>query len=143
MPAELRRELKTRANGRSVKVRKTVKDAASYIAAADVVVGMAGYNTTAEILRARTPAVLVPRSGPSAEQRMRAQLFSERDWVRVVDPDDLSPSRLAAAVVDALGDRSPEVVLGGPDLGGLGVAVGHLLSLLEAPARASSALLGV
>jgi predicted glycosyltransferase len=143
MPAELRRDLKTRAHGRSVKVRKTVKNAASYIAAADVVVGMAGYNTTAEILRARTPAVLVPRSGPSAEQRMRAQLVAERDWVRVVDPDDLSPSKLAPAVVDALGDRPPEVDLGGPDLGGLDVAVGHLLSLLEAPARASSALLGV
>jgi predicted glycosyltransferase len=143
MPAELRRDLKVRAQGRSVRLRKTVKDAASYIAAADVVVGMAGYNTTAEILRARTPAVLVPRAGPSAEQRMRARLFADRNWVRVVDPDELCPSSLAAAVIEALDDAPPQVDLGGPDLGGLEVAVGHLMSLVEVAEPTSPALLGV
>jgi predicted glycosyltransferase len=143
MPAEQRRDLKARAHGRPVKVRKTVSDAASYIAAADVVVAMAGYNTTAEILRSRTPAVLVPRAAPSAEQRIRARLFAERGWVRVVDPDELGPSTLAAAVVEALGDRPSEVDLGGPELGGLEVAVEHLVALLDTPAASSSALLGV
>ena len=102
---------------------------------------MAGYNTTAEVLRVGTPAILVPRPGPSAEQRMRAHLFAEHDWVRVVDPDALGPSALAAAVLDAMGGPSLPAV--GPDLGGLDVAVDHLLALLHEPAISASVLLGV
>ena len=126
-----------------MKVRKSVSDIASYIAAADVVVGMAGYNTTAEILSIGTPAVLVPRAAPSAEQRMRARLFGERGWVHVVDPDDLCPRTLADAVLDAL---SGAPAAEGPDLTGLEVAVGEILSLLhvdDLSNRARSALLEV
>jgi predicted glycosyltransferase len=140
MPANQRRNLMARAQGRPAQVRTSVADAPSYIQAADVVVGMAGYNTTAEVLRSETPAVLVPRRGPSAEQRMRASLFSERGWVRVVDPDELSPSALAGAVNSACDSPAPAV---GPQLGGLDVAVGHLLSLVEEAAMPPSALLGV
>ena len=128
MPVAQRRELQARAEGLPVKVRKSVNDIPSYIAAADVVVGMAGYNTTAEILHIGTPAVLVPRAAHSAEQRMRARLFAERGWVHVVDPDDLSPKTLADAVLEALtGEPAPD----GPDLTGLEVAVGEILSLLD------------
>jgi len=128
MPASERRDLQSRSQGRPIKVRKSVSDIPSYIAAADAVVGMAGYNTTAEILRIGTPAVLVPRAAPSAEQRMRAQLFGERGWAHVVEPDDLSPETLADAVVAALsGGPATE----GPDLAGLEVAVGEILSLLD------------
>ena len=129
MPVAKRRDLQARAQGLPIKVRKSASDIPSYIEAADVVVGMAGYNTTAEILRIGTPAVLVPRAAPSAEQRMRARLFGERGWVHVVDPDDLSPATLADAVLDAL---SSEPAAEGPDLAGLEVAVGEILSLLEA-----------
>ena len=128
MPASERRDLQSRSQGRPIKVRKSVSDIPSYIAAADVVVAMAGYNTTAEILRIGTPAVLVPRAAPSAEQRMRAQLFGERGWAHDVDPDDLSPETLADAVVDALSDGPATE---GPDLTGLEVAVGEILSLLD------------
>ena len=78
MPDDMRRALQVQANGSGVKIRTSVQDVLSYIAAADVVVGMAGYNTTVEVLRMATPAVLVPRAGPSAEQRTRARLFDER-----------------------------------------------------------------
>jgi predicted glycosyltransferase len=128
MPVAKRRDLQARAQGLPIKVRKSASDIPSYIEAADVVVGMAGYNTTAEILRIGTPAVLVPRAAPSAEQRMRARLFGERGWVHVVDPDDLSPETLADAVLDAM---SAEPALEGPDLAGLEVAVGEILALLE------------
>ncbi|MEY2477768.1 MAG: hypothetical protein QOG87_3083 [Actinomycetota bacterium] len=140
MPANQRRNLMARAHGRPAQVRTSVGDVPSYIQAADVVVGMAGYNTTAEVLRSETPAVLVPRRGPSAEQRMRASLFSERGWVRVVDPDELSPSTIASAVNGA---SDAPVAAVGPQLGGLDVAVGHLLSLVEEAAMPPSALLGV
>src|SRR3712207_8465412 len=42
----------------------------SYAASADLVVAMAGYNTTAELLSVGASALLVPRSGPSAEQQI-------------------------------------------------------------------------
>ena len=141
MPVAQRRDLAMRAQGLPVKVRTSVKDMPSYIAAADVVVSMAGYNTTAEVLRMGKPAVLVPRVGPSAEQRMRARLFAERGWVQLVDPDDLSPSTIADAVLHAL--APPARRTDSPDLGGLDVAVGHLVSLLEGSKRPRSALLGV
>lgn len=141
MPAAQRRELAARAQGLPVQVRKSVHDTASYIAAADVVVGMAGYNTTVEILRSGTPAVLVPRPGPSAEQRMRAGLFADHGWVRVVDPDDLGTDQLSAAVLDAL--RDPTVAAFGPDLSGLDIAVGHLLSMVDGADAPSPAVLGL
>jgi predicted glycosyltransferase len=137
MPPDQRRDLQTRAEGVPARVRETVKDVPSYIAAADVVVGMAGYNTTAEILSIGTRAILVPRAAPSAEQRMRARLFRERGWVDVVDPDDLSPETIGDAVISAL--STDPTVTDGPDLGGLDVAVAQLLDLLEPEATGASA----
>ena len=72
---------------------------------------------------------------------MRARLFAERGWVQLVDPDDLSPSTIADAVLHAL--APPARRTDSPDLGGLDVAVGHLVSLLEGSKRPRSALLGV
>lgn len=141
MPATQRRALASRAQGLPVQVKTSVSDTASYIEAADVVVGMAGYNTTAEILRSGKPAVLVPRAGPSAEQRMRARLFAEHGWVQVVEPEDLTARTIASAVLDAV--RRVVLPAAAPDLGGLDVAVGHLLSLAEDAATPPSALLGV
>ena len=40
---------------------------------ASAVVAMAGYNTVAEIIQSGTPAVLLPRSQPRAEQLIRAR----------------------------------------------------------------------
>lgn len=131
MPASLRRDLVARTAGMPVHVRTSVPDVLGYIGAADVVVGMAGYNTTAEMLRSRKPAVLVPRRGPSAEQRLRARLFAERGWAGLVEPGELSAAALTRAVLDrfATVDRRPAGP--GPDFGGLGVAVEHLMAVLE------------
>lgn len=133
MPAPLRRALQEQANGSGVKIRTSVQDVLSYIAAADVVVGMAGYNTTVEVLRMATPAVLVPRAGPSAEQRTRARLFGERGWVEVVEPEALSPVTLAERVLAALDHQRP-VAEQAPDLRGLDVAVNRLVAELSRPA---------
>lgn len=133
MPAPLRRALQEQANGSGVKIRTSVQDVLSYIAAADVVVGMAGYNTTVEVLRMATPAVLVPRAGPSAEQRTRARLFGERGWVEVVEPEALSPVTLAERVLAALDHQRP-VAEQPPDLRGLDVAVNRLVAELSRPA---------
>jgi predicted glycosyltransferase len=137
MPVEERRDLQQRARGLPVRVRMTVSDTLSYLQAADLVVAMTGYNTTMEILRSRTPAVVVPRWGPSAEQRMRAQLFSARGWFDAVDPDDLTSAVLADRIVDRLRDDfdHPEPTARA-DLAGLTNAAEELAGLLEAPRRA-------
>jgi predicted glycosyltransferase/nucleoside-diphosphate-sugar epimerase len=118
LPPGQRRDLAERAEGLPVSVLTSVSDPVSYLASADLVVAMAGYNTTAEILSVGTPALLIPREGPSWEQQMRARLFAERGWVRWIPPDDLSPTTLARAVSAAVYER-PHVPGGSaPDLDG-------------------------
>jgi predicted glycosyltransferase len=140
MPDAQRRELKRRARHLPVQLRTTVSDPLSYVAAADAVVGMAGYNTTMEILRLGTPALLVPRRGPSSEQRMRARLFAEQGWVSQLDPDDLSPGALAAGVLGILSAEGGPRSMAPPDLSGLERAVSHLHAGAAA-ARASAGAL--
>jgi predicted glycosyltransferase len=130
LPAERQRELVLRAEGLPVDVLTSVPDTPSYAAAADLVVTMAGYNTTAEILSVGTPALLVPRRGPSAEQQMRAQLFAERGWVDWLRPQELSATRLAEAIVRGLdGPRTTPVRH--PDLTGRTAGTEALLESLH------------
>jgi predicted glycosyltransferase len=124
LPSAERRALVRRASGLPVHVIKSVSDSMGYLGAADLVVAMAGYNTTAEILSLGQRALLVPRSGPSAEQQMRARLFAERGWVRWLAPELLSPSTLADAMAEAL--TTPLAPPVAPDLNGRS-RVAHLL----------------
>lgn len=96
-----------------VQVRDFVPDLPSYFSAADVVVAMGGYNTTAEILATGCRAVLVPRtwrSGehstrararPDAEQWIRAQALADLGYVDMLHPEDLNPEALAARIAAA------------------------------------------
>jgi len=127
MPDSHRLDLKRRAESLPVRMRTMVRNPLSRVAAADLVVAMAGYNTTMEILRIGTPALLVPRRGPSREQRLRAQRFAERSWVSQLDPDELTPDRLAQAVIEALSAETRPIPACRPDLGGLARAGERLL----------------
>jgi len=138
MPADQVADLQKRARHAPVRLFPSVDDTLSYIAAADVVVAMAGYNTTAEILRLKKPAVLIPRSGPSAEQRTRARLFAARHWVEGVDPDNLSPELLADRILDCLNYPPAWSTRNRPDLHGLLVTVYQLLALLYADQETES-----
>src|SRR5437762_12298828 len=75
-PSAFASELVAEASGLPIRIVPYVDDSASCIAAADLVVCMAGYNTLAEVLYLKKKALVIPRSGPSAEQRMRAELFA-------------------------------------------------------------------
>jgi predicted glycosyltransferase len=124
-PPHERARLTALANGR-VTVVPSVPDSMAHMRAADLVVAMAGYNTTAEILSTGTPALLVPRRGPSAEQRMRATRFASRGWVNWLPPERLSERALAEAILAAL-DAPRDTIRLGPDLGGRQRAALHLL----------------
>ena len=127
LPVEERAKLKALARDLPIVLRDSVPDALAYIDAADLVVAMAGYNTTAEILSLGKRALLVPRSGPSAEQRLRASGFAERGWVHWLSPDELSETALAEAMSSVLASP-PAVVTDRPDLRGRQRAVEHLLA---------------
>jgi len=124
-------ELRRRASGLPVRVYRSVANAATYISAADLVVSMAGYNTTVEILRSGRCGLLVPRRGPSAEQRLRARLFSAHGWVRWLEPEHLDTASLAASVGRALADTDEPGDGVAPDLAGGPVAASALLELLQ------------
>lgn len=140
LPDEDRARLEDLACGLPVHLIPTVGESGSYLAAADLVVAMAGYNTTAEILSIGVRALLVPRSGPSAEQQMRARSFADRGWVRWVQPDTLDPDTLATAMASAMGTTAGRGTVA-PDLLGRQRAAGHLLhGWGRRPANAASDL---
>lgn len=62
-------------------------------------VSQGGYNTVMELIAARCPAVIVPfADGGESEQNLRGRLLAERGILQLVDPLDLSPATLAAAI---------------------------------------------
>jgi len=109
------------------------EDATPWLQAASVVVTMAGYNSLCEVLRWRKKAVVVPRPGPSAEQRIRSQLFSMRRLMRVVQPDELTPERLAMELAHLLADDSIPEAANIPPLDGARQAAMALLNLSAIP----------
>lgn len=86
-----------------VTVERARPDFPALLAGTALSISQAGYNTVADLLRARVPTVLVPfAEARETEQTVRAQALAARGLARVVAPERLSPARLAAAVDDAL-----------------------------------------
>jgi predicted glycosyltransferase len=130
MPVELIADLERRAGRLPIQMLEAVTDSTSYISAADLVIAMAGYNTSVEILRTKTPAILIPRAGPSAEQRTRARLFAEKHWVDMIDPDELTPDNLAQCISSHLKHPNGNKPSALPNLSGAAVAARHTLAVL-------------
>ena len=126
LPEEERSRLQQLAAGLPIHLVPQVEDSLSHLSAADLVIAMAGYNTTSEILSLGARALLVPRKGPSAEQQMRASRFAQRGWVDWLPPASLSRETLATAVLEAL-DKPADTSVPPPDLFGRQRAARHLL----------------
>jgi predicted glycosyltransferase len=94
------------ARGHPIRVLDTVVDSPSLMNAADLVITMGGYNTVVEALRLGKKILVIPREGPSAEQRTRANLLAEIGLVRALALGDATPSRLAQMIRTALEERS-------------------------------------
>ncbi len=99
------------------------------MAAADLVVATAGYNSVCEILALDRPAILVPQAFEIGEQPLRAQLLSRLGLFRAIQPADLSPARLLTAVLEILEDPPP--ARPPVDLGGLATTAAELERLLD------------
>lgn len=130
MPVEQREDLQSRAQGLPVRVITSIEDSNLFLQAADLVVAMAGYNTTVEILQTGKRAILIPRRGPSAEQRTRVRLFAERGWIDMIDPDDLSVEFVAQMVSKNLALGPYMLAHTRPNLEGVHVAAEALIDLL-------------
>src|ERR1051326_437634 len=94
---EVHEAIQSQARNLPIEVVSHVTDGLGMMAAADMVVCMAGYKTLAEVVSLRKKALVIPRAGPRAEQRMRAGLFAARGLIDVLDPQDVTP--------EALGER--------------------------------------
>ncbi len=72
-------------------------------------ISQCGYNTAADVLRARCRAVFVPSAYQGeTEQTRRAGLLKERGLAQVVPEAELSRDTLAAAIDAALQSREPD-----------------------------------
>ncbi|HET6203012.1 MAG TPA: glycosyltransferase [Planctomycetota bacterium] len=137
LSAEKRARIRASATGRArVRLLDFAANVPDLVRAADVVVSMAGYNATCEILWTGTKSILVPRTQPRLEQQIRAMRLAALGLVRALPPDDLSPARLREEVERALAAPRPP----GPcplEFQGAEEAVSEFRSLLRRPVPAA------
>ena len=118
---------------RPVKFLEFAPQLLEYMAAADLVVSMGGYNTLVEVLRLGKRAVVIPRVHLDVEQLLRAALFERLGVLRVLHPVQLSPEALAEALLAALSAPPPSrhrLEAMGVDWNGLQQVKAHVVRLL-------------
>ena len=64
------------------------------VAAADLVISMGGYNSVCEVLSYRKRSIIVPRSTPVREQRIRAEAMARLGLLSMIAIEDLRPGAL-------------------------------------------------
>jgi predicted glycosyltransferase len=93
----------TAAPREGLELRRTTPDLTAELSQAAVSVSQCGYNTALEVIRAKVPALVVPyATAEEDEQRRRAGRLAALGALRVLDPLDLTPAALAAAVRETL-----------------------------------------
>jgi len=108
---------------------RSLPDFRSRLAGAAVSVSQAGYNTLVDAVAAGTPTLAVPfETDREKEQRLRAEKFAARGWIKLMHQQDLTPETLAAAI-DALAQtkRNPAKL----DLNGGAASAAILKQLLQ------------
>ena len=88
---QLHRIAKERKN---LRVLNFLEEPTPLIQRADMVITMAGYNTTCEVLSFAKRALLVPRVQPRQEQLIRAERLRDLQLVDMVHPEHLSPTAI-------------------------------------------------
>jgi predicted glycosyltransferase len=115
-----------------VKTFDRLSDMAPFLAAADMMIGMAGYNSTVEALAEGVPALIVPRNGPSAEQRTRASLFNSKGLIESLPIEAVTPQGIASHVANI---RPRAGALSPIDTGGANRAAARLVEAIDARQR--------
>jgi predicted glycosyltransferase len=123
--------LLSKARGLPIVVSRMGQDSIRFLRRADLVISMAGYNTVSEVLRFRKNALIVPRSGPSAEQTIRTRIMSERGWFSTIHPNQLTAERFAELILYKLQDGHGMDESALPDLNGATRTAAALLSKIR------------
>ena len=84
-----------------VHLERFTENFGTWLAAADLSVSMAGYNTTMNLLAAETFGLVWPFA-QNREQTMRAQRLERFGMLSVLQPEDLVPERLTQRMAEAL-----------------------------------------
>jgi predicted glycosyltransferase len=92
-----------------VDIQRFTPDFLDYLAAADLSVSMAGYNTSMNLLAARVPALVWPFA-QNREQRLRSERLAGLGALRVLADRDLAPQRLAVLMGQALAQTARPAV---------------------------------
>jgi predicted glycosyltransferase len=100
MPDDQREQLRWVADGLPVEILPWSMRLPAYLAAADLVVTMGGYNSVLETVCLGKRAINIPRRATmeGAEQSMRAALFAKLGLLTHVPLDEATPERLAATI---------------------------------------------
>jgi predicted glycosyltransferase len=99
MEHSLKKSLRRQGAELNARVLSHVHESLGYLEAADLVITMAGYNSICEILSLKKRALVIPREGPRAEQKMRSRILADRGTVDVLYPHELSSAKLAARII--------------------------------------------
>lgn len=130
MDRNTRNEIRHQAEGLPVSIRTEVGDIRRYVAASDLVVTMGGYNSLMEVALARRPAVVVPRHGPSQEQKMRAEIFASRGWVVAAPDSETITGHELLGTIERTLNNPPHAAWEGFRLDGAQKSVGALAECL-------------
>jgi predicted glycosyltransferase len=97
MPSQQRQDIAGLAARLGARFEISTPHMQTFLSAADAVLTMGGYNTVMESIAACVPTIVIPRTGPSSEQRDRARLFSDLNLVQYIDLefDDATALRVA------------------------------------------------
>jgi predicted glycosyltransferase len=133
MDTELADALRHRATGAGAIFRATTPDLPALLAGSDLFITMGGYNSVTEALVTGCPALVVPRVGPSGEQRIRAERLLALGLAMVVWRHDLTPARMATALTSR---PPPAPAMPGLSFDGASVAADHIAGVLSDTAQA-------
>ncbi len=103
-------------DGHDVELIRFDPQIARRVAAAKGVIGMAGYNTVAEIMSSDRRALLVPREVPRVEQLLRAQRLSKVcgfSWCRLSELSDATFQEFIEDCIDPKTKAAPSMVMNG------------------------------
>jgi predicted glycosyltransferase len=84
-----------------VQLERFTADFLSYLAAADLSISMAGYNTCMNILATGVPSLVFPFS-QNREQRIRVEKLAALGGFSLLREEDLEPARLATLIIEVL-----------------------------------------
>ena len=95
MDEELRGPLSERAQELGAAFLDRTSDMPALLDAADLLVTMGGYNSVTEAIAAGCSTIVIPRIGPSSEQRLRAECLARFGLVETLSQEALNPEDLA------------------------------------------------